>query len=148
MKQMKKPTFFPMVKTFGEVFQKLSRLIAVILFVGNWHKKPTPLWKGRFFKMIFERIWGQIQIPLKKVCTETAFLFSKFGLEVDQICKKPWKMRVSFTYPLFWGFFANLTDFQLEFKKNKSSLCRQFLARNSNLISDWWKYHFEKMTFP
>ena len=56
MKQMKRPTFFLMVKTFDEVFQKLSGLIAVVLFVGNWHKKPPSYAMERsIFQNVFHK---------------------------------------------------------------------------------------------
>ena len=43
--------------------------------------------------------WLQIQIPLKKVATQTIFLFHKFSWEYGQKCKKLEKSKVSLTYP-------------------------------------------------
>ena len=77
-----------MVMTFGNIFYEFSDVIVDILFVGNWPEKHASLWQGHFFKMIFSPIWDQIRIRLKKLSTQTAFIFFKSLLEVGQICKK------------------------------------------------------------
>ena len=110
-----------MVKTIGEIFQNYSNPISGILFLGNWPEKHILLWKGQFLIIIFLEIWGQIQIPLKKVCIQTALLFSKFSWEVGQTKQKCSFLKVSLTYPRFLRFFTYLTNFQLEFWKKESS---------------------------
>ena len=88
----------------------------------------------------------QIQIPLKKVSTQTIFLFPKFQWEHCQKCKNLPKNWVSSTYLDFLQFFIFLTKFLLEFLKKKNSLCRYFFKRNLNLQSELKKNQFEKLT--
>ena len=52
---------------------------------------PYPM-GSRFFKVVFFMFWVQIQIPLKKLPTETTFLFKIFSWEHCQKCKKLQKM--------------------------------------------------------
>ena len=119
-----------------------------ILFVSNWPQKYSPLWKGQFLIIIFSEIWGQIQNPLKKVCMQTALLFSKFPWEVGLIKQKCSFLKVSLTYPRFLRFCTYLTNFQLEFWKKESSLCTHFFKRNLNLASELQKKWFWKIDFP
>ena len=99
-----------------------------------------PIWHismgGQFFKFGISQFRLQIWVPLKKVATQTIFTFPKFWWEHCQICKKLINLRVSLTYPLFPWFSLILDVFQLEFWKNKNSLCSYFFKRNPNLQSE------------
>ena len=135
--KLKTFTFFWMGKSIFDKSWPSRSIYSGILFVSNWPQKYSPLWKVQFLIIIFLEIWGQIQIPLKKVCTQTALLFSKFPWEVGQIKQKCSFLKVSLTYPRFLRYFTYLTNFQLEFWKKESSLCTQFFGRNLNLASDF-----------
>ena len=106
----------------------------------TWKTHP-PMGRSNF-KMRISKIWKKIQILLKKVCTQTAFLFSIFWWEHSKKCK--WMMKIEGKLNYFQKLlsFAFLTMFPSEYWKMENSLCTYFFERNLNLLSDFKNSHF------
>ena len=139
--------FFLMVKTIGEIFQKHSSPISGILFLGNWPKKHTHLWKGQFFKIVFFYILRPDSDSSRKSSHTNCPYFFNILIGSWPNLQKTLKYRGKSNLSSKIEFFAYLTNFLKEFQKKKGSFT-QFSQRNPILGSDLQKNHFEKLTFP
>ena len=135
---------------FGEVFQKLSSLIAGISFVGNWPEKHSPPWKGQVLKNdFFYKSEAGFKFLSKSMCTN-CFPFLKIQTRSWSNLQKNLKYEGEFNLTLHSSFFfLHILLTSCKPLKKIKAVCVDSFLRGTRIWSQICKKnHFEKLTFP